>query len=185
MLTQRGPIIWFPLLRFFQLAICDQSQSSSPVQSMFPTVPSSSAAIPSPGASTVATTATSTTSAICTTEAHSRGNQLMNHALGNIVHDELNSSSSSSAPRQQNLPDASQQQKPHMLDPAFLSAFLPNASGVGAAMHPGLAFNFASHGYSAKEEGGCGSSSNGQASGTNIPRDLSKGEETWQRYMVR
>ncbi|CAN8015877.1 unnamed protein product, partial [Ixodes persulcatus] len=106
------------------------SDLSSPVQSMFPTVPSSSSALPAtPGSSTVATptpttmTTISTASAGSMVEAAHKANQLANHALGHTAHDKLNCGGNSSA--QSLLPDASAQQKPHMLDPTFLSAYSP------------------------------------------------------------
>lgn len=117
--------------------------------------------------------------------AHESGKQQQQQLQGMMG---LSSNGGGSSAPQPGAPDASQPKAHNVLDPAFLSAFLPNASGVGAAMHPGLAFNFASSqgfGSSAKEDEGCAPPSNGQRA-LDAARDAAKVvEDTWQRYMVR
>ncbi|KAH7955762.1 hypothetical protein HPB52_003809 [Rhipicephalus sanguineus] len=190
-----------------QLALCEQSLSSSPVQSMFPGgIPSGTSPLQqgaNVGTATPVTTASGGVGSLGPV-ADPKG------LVGNHHHQQqqqqpqqqalsfdgskqlgtmgLSSNGGSGSAPQPCASDASQQPKAHnMLDPAFLSAFLPNASGVGAAMHPGLAFNFATSqgfGSSAKEDEGCAPPSNGQRA-LDAARDAGKVEETWQRYMVR
>ncbi|XP_064461126.1 zinc finger protein castor homolog 1-like [Ornithodoros turicata] len=150
-----------------QLSICDHNLSNSPLQNTFPVVPSSSAGLQ--GTSTITTTSPSLA------ENMNQSNPALNHVLGSLP-DKLNCSIQGS-PGSDVLP-SSLHQKQQMLDSAFLSAFLPNACGVGAAIHPGLAFNFTGAGYSAREE----NSRNGQ---TEAGKDASRPEEMWPRYLTR